>query len=150
MPPHPPPPPLFIWTFWIRIYDKIRSLLAWRKLKQWKSFKNGYAHLRANMVESTWYGAGSINRVCGPHLLTDTRQEALIGPCPSTYKYKKNALSDPQNTGQTWRERWRCRWRRCRRWPPPGERRGGRVGFPPAGTDLNKERDVKNQSINQQ
>jgi hypothetical protein len=32
-----------------------------------KSFKNGYAHLRANIVENTEHGASSIKIECGDH-----------------------------------------------------------------------------------
>ncbi len=32
-----------------------------------KNFKNGYAHLEANMVENTWHGAGSIKIECVDH-----------------------------------------------------------------------------------
>ncbi len=46
-------------------WNKIPASL--KKAKTVKSFKNGYAHLRANMVESTWYGSGRNKMECVDH-----------------------------------------------------------------------------------
>jgi hypothetical protein len=44
----------------IPLFTKFFTSSVQKIAKTVKSFKNGYAHLRANMVENTWHGAGSI------------------------------------------------------------------------------------------
>jgi hypothetical protein len=74
-----------------------REVEDWNKIPSWlksaktmRSFKNGYAHLRAKMVENTRHGAGSIKIECVDHTLFS--QTLAKGPylshCESTSKYK--------------------------------------------------------------